>query len=299
MNTKRRDFLAMAAAAPLAVGATRAMAAKPAKPMVCIFSKHLQFLDYKALAKTCREIGLDGVDLTVRAKGHVLPENVERDLPAAVEAIRAEGLAVPQVTTRLVSGDDPTAVPILKTASKLGVKYFRVGGQKYKPDVPPLRQLEEYAKGLTSLAKLAAKYNMSAGYHNHSGSFQVAGPIWDLQRLVEMVGSPNFGSNFDTGHAAIEGFGGAWKINTRLIAPNVKMMSVKDFVPHEDGGRSWVPLGDGVVPTADMLKIMKGVGFAGPISIHVEYKIASDEAMIEEVRKAALSLRKSIAEAGY
>ncbi len=45
-----------------------------------LFSKHLQFLGYKEMAKATVEAGLDGVDLTVRPGGHVLPENVERDL---------------------------------------------------------------------------------------------------------------------------------------------------------------------------------------------------------------------------
>jgi hypothetical protein len=33
------------------------------------------------MAKAATEIGFDGVDLTVRPKGHVLPDNVEKDLP--------------------------------------------------------------------------------------------------------------------------------------------------------------------------------------------------------------------------
>ena len=38
---------------------------------VCIFSKHLQFLDYDTLGKILAEMGLDGIDLTVRTGGHV------------------------------------------------------------------------------------------------------------------------------------------------------------------------------------------------------------------------------------
>src|SRR2546423_1681783 len=46
-----------------------------------IFSKHLQFLNYNDLAEAAVEMGFDGIDLTVRPKGHVLPERVETDLP--------------------------------------------------------------------------------------------------------------------------------------------------------------------------------------------------------------------------
>ena len=59
----RRTFLGSALGAAAAAGAmggaSRAAAAETAaKPPVCVFSKHLQFLDYPALAKTCREIGV-------------------------------------------------------------------------------------------------------------------------------------------------------------------------------------------------------------------------------------------------
>ena len=41
-----------------------------------IFSKHLQFLIYKDMAEAAAEMGFDGIDLTVRPNGHVLPERV-------------------------------------------------------------------------------------------------------------------------------------------------------------------------------------------------------------------------------
>ena len=58
---------------------------------VHLFSKHLQFLDYKDMAEAAAEMGFDGLDLSVRPKGHVLPERAEEDLPKAVEAMKAAG----------------------------------------------------------------------------------------------------------------------------------------------------------------------------------------------------------------
>ena len=54
-------------------------------PALCLFSKHLPDLGYDDLGRQSKEFGFDGVDLTVRPKGHVLPENAARDLPRAVE----------------------------------------------------------------------------------------------------------------------------------------------------------------------------------------------------------------------
>ena len=92
MPVTRREFFAAAAL----------WQAKPPTPQLCIFSKHLANLDYEQLGKTTRELGFDGVDLTVRAKGHVLPERATEDLPRAVETVRAHGVAVPMITTELL-----------------------------------------------------------------------------------------------------------------------------------------------------------------------------------------------------
>ena len=299
-HISRRGFLAASAAAA-AAGMTTRTARAAAAPPVCVFSKHLQFLDYKELAKTCKDAGLDGVDLTVRNGGHVLPDNVKRDLPAAVDAIRAEGLEVPMITTRLSSGADPDAEPILSTASELGIKYFRIGGQKYDEAGPIRPQLEKFAVELRSLAEVAEKHDMHAGYHNHSGWQRVGAPVWDLYTLFGMVGSPNIGANFDIGHATIEGAYGDWHITARMMAPYVKMMAVKDFVweDRREGEPDWVPLGKGVVDITGMLRIMRKADFAGPISIHIEYDVRDGDAMIEQVVESNQVLRGEMRRAGY
>ena len=60
---------------------------------ISVFSKHLQFLDYQDMANMAAQIGFDGVDLTVRPKGHVLPERVNQDLPKAIDAIEVQVLS--------------------------------------------------------------------------------------------------------------------------------------------------------------------------------------------------------------
>ncbi len=299
----RRIFLGSAlgaaAAAGFLGGASRTAAAETAaKPPVCVFSKHLQFLDYPALAKTCREIGVDGVDLTVRGGGHVEPARVDRDLPAAVEAVRTEGLDVPMITTSLNDGADADARPILEAASKLGIRYCRVGGLKYDADGEILPQLAAAAEKLGRLAALAAEFGISLGYHNHSGMLNIGAPVWDAHRIFEQVASPHLGANLDLGHALVEGAFGDWQITLRLIRSHVKMMAVKDFVWEKNRPR-WVKLGEGILPGVEMLNIMRDGNFAGPVSMHFEYRVASNEAMIEEVRQATVVLRAWLQSAGY
>src|ERR1700761_9454182 len=95
------------------------------KLKICVFSKHLQWTNISDAASIARDIGFDGVDITVRAEGHVLPGRVETDLPAAVEAVHKAGLQVPMITSEIMSVDTPHAGAVLKTASQLGIRYSR------------------------------------------------------------------------------------------------------------------------------------------------------------------------------
>jgi hypothetical protein len=79
---------------PPSTDAVETTAGNPGKLKICIFSKHLQWTSVSDAAAIARDIGFDGVDLTVRAGGHVLPDRVEIDLPAAVEMVRRAGLQV-------------------------------------------------------------------------------------------------------------------------------------------------------------------------------------------------------------
>ncbi len=303
-SATRREFLMRSAAAAAIAGlaATADTQAEQARrmPPLCVFSKHLQFLDYPALARTCREVGLDGVDLTVRPGGHVLPERVASDLPAAVEAIRAEGLDVPMITTRFVSGNDEGVGEILRTAKACGIPYFRIGSHRYDANGPILPQLARYTEEVRGLAEIAEEMDMTAGYHNHSGMHYVGAPLWDLCRMYEAIDSPRVGSNFDVGHAMVEGAYGDWQITARLLAPWVRMVAVKDFV--FDGNRPrWMPLGEGIVNVAGFLGIFREhAAFAGPISLHFEYRVPSNDAMIESVAHAVRHMRDKVyPEAGY
>src|SRR5688572_8822494 len=118
----RRNFLAGVA---VTAGAPALPAGRKRPGPLCFFSKHLPNMQPARMAKALRAAGYEGIELTVRPGGHVLPENVQTALPAAVEAIRTEGLAVPIIATGFNSAADKTAWPVLSTAAKLGVRFFR------------------------------------------------------------------------------------------------------------------------------------------------------------------------------
>lgn len=101
---------------------------------ISVFSKHLQFLDYQDMAKMAAQIGFDGVDLTVRPKGHVLPERVTQDLPKAIDAIGSAGFKPYMMTSGVNDAGDDTDQTVLKTAAELGIKFYRMGYFRYTKD---------------------------------------------------------------------------------------------------------------------------------------------------------------------
>jgi L-ribulose-5-phosphate 3-epimerase len=171
---------------------------------ISVFSKHLQWLNYADMGSVAAEIGFDGVDLSVRPGGHVLPERVAEDLPKAVEAVRKAGLNVFMITTSIKGKDDPHAESILKTASALGIRHYRTGWLHYTETKSVEENLEDFQKQLAALAALNKKYDIYGEYQNHSGDYFGA-PIWDLYTVLSRIKSPWLGSQYDICHATVEG----------------------------------------------------------------------------------------------
>jgi L-ribulose-5-phosphate 3-epimerase len=287
MSVSRRMFLGAAATA---------LAAKPLeqafKPQLVVFSKHLAHLDYEELGKTAKEFGFDGVDLTVRPKGHVLPERVAEDLPRAVEAIRKYGIAVPMITTELTSATDPAAIPTLRTAASLGIPFFKPGYWRYAPG-PVDPQVKSTAAEVHRLAMLAGEHRIAMGLHNHSGNY-IGEAVWDTWAMIHDLDPRWTGFYYDPGHAAIEGGLGGHDVSLRLALPRLKMVAVKDFLWRKEptGWESiWRPLGEGAVDWKSVMDALRKGGFQGPISLHQEYTVPD---MLGALRKDLAFLRSAV-----
>jgi L-ribulose-5-phosphate 3-epimerase len=251
------------------------------KPTLCLFSKHLPNLGYDDLGKTVKQIGFGGVDLTVRPKGHVLPERVRQDLPRAVEQIRAHGISVPMITTGLTSPSDPAARPTLSTAARLKVPYFKLGYMYYRGDdvEKTLAQAKRDTEGLVALAR---EYGIEAGFHNHSGAY-VGEAVWDIREIVSDSEPKWIGYYYDGCHATIEGGSAGWLIDLRIALERMKMVAVKDFYWEKRQGK-WrtlmCPLGKGMVDWPKIFSMLAAARFTGPISLHVEYEAQDEMAAI-------------------
>jgi sugar phosphate isomerase/epimerase len=292
----RRDFVArVCAASTTAAISSMALplsaAAAESRFKIIAFTKPFRTLNAAQTAELVADVGWDGVELPVRAKdGQIPPEKVEEELPKFVEALRARGREVSIITTDITSVT-PAVEKVLRTASRLGIKRYRLGFFTYAKDKPIPDQLNEIAPQLRELAALNKELGLQAGFQNHSGDSRVGAPIWDIWTMIKDLDPKAMGICFDIGHATIEG-GLAWPTHFRLAALHLTAVFVKDFYWKKDvkGWKmEWCPLGEGMVKR-DFFNRLKATNYAGPICQHHEYELGDEKQMREHFKKDLATL---------
>ncbi len=323
MGTSRKEFLikSLAAFAGLSTGFDPFSKGNTARKRshngtvdravkVCVFSKHLEWLDYQPMAETAAKLGFDGVDLTVRPGGHVLPENVTEDLPRAAEAVRRAGLEVYMISTAIGGMDEQYTEPILKTAGELGISNYRTNWYSYDEKLSIPQNLDRFKTKLTRLADHNEKYQIQGDYQNHSGD-GFGASIWDLWMVLKDIDSKWLGSQYDIRHATVEG-SESWPVGLKLIHPYIGTLDIKDFHWSKQDGE-WqvenVPLGEGQVDFPKYFKLIKEYGITAPISIHYEYPLGGanhgdttltipEEEVLEALGRDLKTLRRWLKEYG-
>ena len=279
----RRKFLQQTLlASSLLPFASTCAVAKPSNdqsiPPIYLFSKHLQFLEYENMANKAAEIGFDGVELTVRPKGHVLPERVKEDLPTAIAAIQKAGLQSDMIVTKITDLEAQYTKDILTTAANLGVQYYRMGYYKYPKEGGLLTALAGFKQQTNALAAYNKTLGIKGIYQNHAG-VHVGSSIWEVQELLSDTNSATTGCQFDIRHAQVEG-GLSWPKNLRLIQSRIQAIVTKDYKWEQKEGK-WklknVPIGEGMVDFVAYFKLLQQYGINVPISLHLEYDLGGAE----------------------
>src|SRR5687767_1828070 len=237
----RRSFLG---ATGMGVGAVAAFGAETAREparhrfKVIGFIKPFQKRPFDEIADFAKEAGWDGVECPLRKGGSIEPEAAEEKLPAFVEAMRKRQLEVPVLATDVEDASDRVSQTLLKTASKLGVKRYRMKHYYYDLQKPIAPQLKTFGAKLRDLAQLNGELGVQGTVQNHSGKNYFGAPIWDLWELMRDLDPKRMGIFFDIGHATIEG-GYAWPIHAKLAEPLLSVVSVKDFVWAKNQRGDW------------------------------------------------------------
>lgn len=280
MTTNRRSFIKkMGVVGSLATFSQFPLYAKSSDQLnealdIHVFSKHLQFLNYKEAAEVAAEIGFKGLDLTVRPKGHVLPENVKEDLPKAISEVKKAGLSCEMITTAISDASNPLDRAVIETAAAEGVKFYRSNWFKFKKDITLEESLDFYKEKVKELSELNKVHNIIGCYQNHSGT-SIGASIWEVKMLLEKALPEFFGAQYDIRHAVVEG-GRSWSNGVKLLKKHVKTIVLKDFKWEKVKGK-WqlinVPMGEGMVDFNAYFKLLKSLGLKPPVCLHFEYPL--------------------------
>lgn len=244
-----------------------------------MFSKHLQEWPLDKAAAVVKSLGFDGLDLTVRTGGYVLPENVASDLKPAIKVIQDAGLTVPMFTTGIVDIETDHSEAVIAGAAEVGTKELKLGYHTYRQFGEFRAALDLCKAKLEGIAAAAAKYGVRCNLHIHSNNFVTANPaiVW---WLLEGTDPSTLGAYVDPGHMVIEGGKDVWRQGLELLGPRTNLMAVKSmaWTFDADGGRNgaWrdrmFPLQRGMVDWVKVWQCLNQIGFDGVVSLHSEYQ---------------------------
>lgn len=273
-DLSRRGFLqglavgAAASAWPVAAMAQGAPAWK-----VGGFTKPIQDLSFDETARVTADIGWDGIELALRAGGHVLPERVEEDLPKMVAALAARGKDVLVLATDIKGGVEPLTERVLSAAARSGIRLYRLGPLRYRDGVSIAQQIKDFRPQLRDLAALNKQLGVTGLLQNHSGNGYVGSAVWDIYSLIEDLDPRELGVHFDIGHATAES-GLSWPTTFALVKDRVGAAIVKDFfwklTPGSGSTTEWCPIGRGTI-SPRFFAMLRASGFRGPITMQFEY----------------------------
>lgn len=243
-----------------------------------LFSKHLHFLDLKAAGQIAAELGFAGLDLTVRPKGHVLPENVTTGLPKAIQDLKDGGSTCKMITTAISDIDNKSDLDVIKAAAEQSIEFYRCNWFKYHEAMPMKDSIHIYQKKVKELGKVNKRHNIVGCYQNHAGT-KIGASFWEVKQLLTKVDSDYFGTQYDIRHATVDS-GLSWKNGFHLLQDSIKTIVLKDFKWGKVNGK-WkvvnVPIGEGMVDFDAYFKLLKQSGLRPPVSLHCEYPLGGAE----------------------
>lgn len=285
---KRRSFIGAVVASGVGTAFRNSWArettSQNSRPRVCVYSEQFQSLSIPEFCQVLRQMGVDGLDLTVRPGGHIQPQNVTDELTEAASVARDHGLEIMMLTTG-ITAPDQNAEEILAACERLGINRIKLGYYPAGEFGTLSRQLDAIRSKLDAVVNLATKYNVRPCVHVHSGATIPSNGIM-LYYLIREIPPDRIGAYLDSHHMTITGGAGDWQQAIDLLTPWVSLVALKNFQwerldRDETGQQKWrtnyCRLEDGIAPIPEFVGTVHKSGYRGFYTLHTEYRLPVKE----------------------
>ena len=254
---------------------------------IVLNSKFFHTLNAPELAVKARELGFDGIDVSVRPGYPVNPANVATALPEAVKGWKEQGLVCPLATApvTLVNPDAPEVEPLYAGCAVAGVPRVKIGFFPFTPGEDYWALVHTARSALEGFARVGERYGIQTVYQMHSGPV-LGSNCAGLMHLLRDLDPRWVGAYPDLGHMLLDGED--YPMGLAMVRVYLSIVAVKDayHAPQPPGSEPpfvprFVTLGRGAVNWRRALGALKALGFDGAFSVHTEYEF--DESIIRQV----------------
>jgi 3-oxoisoapionate decarboxylase len=254
------------------------------------------FLDY------AKELGVDGVSLESCFFPSFDREYLA-DLKAKLDQYGFDRVYAWGHPDGLERGQKPSEyddmVHSIERAVAIGADVMRVVGSSFtwrkEPHGPQVKALIEQFRRAVPLAEQAGVKMAVENHIDFTGD--------EMVELIEGVGSPNFGINFDTGNflrLLDDPVKGMQKLAKYTFATHIKDLKINpDASPDDWYFFSSVPVGDGLIDNVALARMLKNANYQGFLAVETDFlhpDYGNDEHAA--IRKSVAGLRRIVEEIG-
>jgi hexulose-6-phosphate isomerase len=233
--------------------------------------------------RLAKEAGFKGIELAIGERGQLTPDTPANECRNIAAAAKAIGIKIGSVASGLgwkfnaASRNKEERTSALETTSKclrvtadLGAAHLLVltghvdvffMPQEHVPYEDCYKRSLAYLK---QVGKVAAKRKVMACVENVWNRFLYS-PL-EFRAFVKAVGSRSVAAYFDVGNVWNMGYPQDW-IN--ILGKQIARVHVKDFRRAVGNANGFCKLGEGDVPLKESLKLLKKVGYSGPVTAEV------------------------------
>ena len=169
-----------------------------------LFTDNLADLKLEQVCTEAKQAGFDGVDLTLRPSGHILPENAEFGLSDARATADRHNISIPMASTAITDSESSHAEHIVATCAHYGVNKIKLGYWRYEPFGTIQKQIDAAKKQLGRIIKLTRQYHVLPCVHVHSGDILANGGAI-LYLLLKEFSPDDVVAYVDPMHMTVEG----------------------------------------------------------------------------------------------